>query len=194
MNNLILPRIEIKPHKGISSAFLANNLFWFDDCVHYIHQLPYGRNTHRDDFSLVLEENKGTCSTKHALIKALADEQNILLSLVLGIFLTTSDHDPRIAPLLEKYNLPAIPEAHCFLKFREVRFDITFSGEIQFPSQDEIINEYLITPTQIGKYKVQKHKDFIDAWIAENHITYSAEQIWDIREEWINLLSATYSR
>ena len=43
----------------------------------YIKNLPYGRNSNRTDFSLVFTEHKGTCSSKHALLKQLADTNKI---------------------------------------------------------------------------------------------------------------------
>ncbi|MGI6128050.1 MAG: hypothetical protein ACOYEF_14125 [Planifilum sp.] len=45
----------------------------------YIRRLPYGCNTDRGDFRRVLREGKGTCSTKHALLVRLAQEQGIPL-------------------------------------------------------------------------------------------------------------------
>ncbi|MBL4664011.1 MAG: hypothetical protein JKY22_10775, partial [Flavobacteriaceae bacterium] len=35
----------------------------------FIQNLPYGRNQNRIDFSLVLSERKGSCSSKHAFLK-----------------------------------------------------------------------------------------------------------------------------
>jgi hypothetical protein len=39
------------------------------------HELRYGRNADRADFRLVLSEGRGICSTKHALLAAVAFEQ-----------------------------------------------------------------------------------------------------------------------
>lgn len=62
-----------------------NNLFlWlknreistWEELTTYVQKIPYGRNSIRDDFSLVVTENRGTCSSKHALLKSLALEFN----------------------------------------------------------------------------------------------------------------------
>jgi len=173
MEKLNLPKVKLKPGLEISDLFADMGLVSFQDCVSYIHQLPYGRNSNRGDYISVIKDNKGTCSTKHALIKTLADELGISLSLVLGIFLTTSDYDIRIKPILDKYNIPGIPEAHSFLQYNGCYFDITFPGEVVFPKESDIIEKCFITPEQIGSFKIQKHSAFINRWIAENKLPYS---------------------
>ena len=42
----------------------------FEELIVKVKNLPYGRNANRYDFSLVLSENKGTCSSKHAFLKS----------------------------------------------------------------------------------------------------------------------------
>lgn len=189
MSHFNIPQTQLKPGYPISDRFIAKNLVSFDECIHYIHQLPYGRNKQRDQYYLVLSEGKGTCSTKHALIKALADEQNIPLSLILGLLITTTKQDPRISKMLKKHNLPGIPEAHCILKYNSIYFDITFPGELLSVKPHEIVQEFSIIPDQIGSFKLEKHHDFIERWINEQNIPYSKSQIWEIRESWIKFLS-----
>lgn len=189
MDKLNLPIVKLKSGLEISDLFAEKGLGSFQECVSYIHQLPYGRNTDRGNFKSVFNDKKGTCSTKHALIKALADEQDISLSLVLGMFLTTPSYDARIKPILNKFKLPGIPEAHSFLQYNECYFDITFPGEMVFPKESDIIEKYFITPEQIGKFKLKKHSEFINRWITENQLPHSEKQIWDIRESWIKFLS-----
>lgn len=189
MNKLKLPKVKLNPALEVSNLFAEVGIASFQEAVSYIHQLPYGRNSDRANFKSVLKDDKGTCSTKHALIKALADELGISISLVLGMFLTTSDFDIRIKPILDKYNLPGIPEAHSFLQHNNCYFDITFPGEMVFPKENDIIEKWFITPEQIRQFKLQKHSDFINRWICENQLPYSEKQIWDIRESWIKFIS-----
>jgi hypothetical protein len=47
----------------------------------YLQTLPYGRTADRADFRTVLREGKGTCSTKHALLASIADEQHLPTSI-----------------------------------------------------------------------------------------------------------------
>jgi hypothetical protein len=60
----------------------------------YIQALPYGRNMHPIDLLIVLTEKRGTCSTKHALLRRLAIEQNWDFALVLEIYeMTEQNHE-----------------------------------------------------------------------------------------------------
>jgi hypothetical protein len=47
---------------------------------------PYGRIRDREKFWLVLSEGCGTCTTKHALLAELGQEQGIDIQLTLGIY------------------------------------------------------------------------------------------------------------
>ncbi|WP_246941221.1 hypothetical protein [Bacillus pinisoli] len=70
------PNFKIAPLGSISKSFLDLGLTHFQQVAQYIGGLPYGRNADRADYTLVLNESKGTCSTKHALLSALCLEQN----------------------------------------------------------------------------------------------------------------------
>lgn len=62
-----------------------------------VQNIPFGRNRSRADFSLVLKENRGTCSTKHALIKEIADLNKIEhVELMLGIYKMNDQNTPGI--------------------------------------------------------------------------------------------------
>ena len=70
--------LEPKPlesNGAITSAFLQLGKQDFRSAGQYIQALPYGRNTHPSDLLIVLTEERGTCSTKHALLRRLAIEQ-----------------------------------------------------------------------------------------------------------------------
>ncbi len=49
----------------------------FDELIEKVKNIPYGRNANRYNFSLVLSENKGTCSSKHAFLKDFADKEDL---------------------------------------------------------------------------------------------------------------------
>ena len=77
--------------------------------------LPYGRNSIRSEYLLVPNEQKGTCSTKHAYVKHMADFngwQNV--QLFIGIYLMSELNTPGVGIVLEKHGLSCIPEAHVF--------------------------------------------------------------------------------
>jgi hypothetical protein len=49
----------------------------FIELIEKVKHIPYGRNSNRYDFTLVISENKGTCSSKHAFLKDFANKNNI---------------------------------------------------------------------------------------------------------------------
>lgn len=63
-NNLIINRC-----KGLSANAYDRGIFHFEDLKLYLHALPYGRIADRTKLSKIFDESKGTCSTKHGLIK-----------------------------------------------------------------------------------------------------------------------------
>jgi len=54
----------------------------------------------------VLNERRGPCSTKHALLKALADEQGLPIRLMLGIYEMNARNTPGIGRVLEEHHMP----------------------------------------------------------------------------------------
>ena len=55
---------------------------------------PYGRNVATSDMLAVLNERKGTCGTKHALLKSLATERALPIRLMLGIYEMNARNTP----------------------------------------------------------------------------------------------------
>src|SRR6266850_7246900 len=97
----------------------------FAAAAHYIWELPYGRIADRNELGLVLSEGRGTCSTKHALLAELAREQDISVQLTLGIYEMSERNTPGVGQVLNKYGLSYIPEAHCYLRYKGERIDVT---------------------------------------------------------------------
>ena len=89
----------------------------YRDAARHVRSLPYGRNSDRSDWRLVLAEGRGTCSTKHALLSELARENGRHVALVLGVYEMDGGNTPRIGAVLERDGLPRAPEAHCYLAY-----------------------------------------------------------------------------
>ena len=119
LKQIRLPNKTIKPIGETSRLFLSENIKTLWHAIQYVQKLPYRRTTDRANYFQVLIEKRGACSTKHALIAALAKELSIPLKLNLGIFLLTPQNTPKIALVLESYCFKAIPEAHCYLKYNK---------------------------------------------------------------------------
>ena len=158
--------------------------------VDYIKNLPYGRNSNRTDFSLVFTEHKGTCSSKHALLKQLADANKIPnVKLVIGLYKMNSLNTPKIGTVLSDNYIAYIPEAHCYLKINDIRLDITTANSDFNKIEKDLIEELEIKPEQVGKFKVDYQKYFIENWIKTTSIKKSFSEIWEIREQCIENLS-----
>lgn len=181
--------IPLNNHLSFSTAFMERGIYAFDKACQYVQQLPYGRNTDKSNPLVALQEGKGTCSTKHALLKNLADELGIPnIRLFTGIFRMGAQNTPRIADVLTTYRIPYMPEAHCYLKYENTVYDYTFPGVFTPLFLPELIQEIEIIPSQTTDYKVAYHRDFLKDWIQNEQLPYRLDEIWKIREACIQAL------
>ncbi|MCB0396374.1 MAG: hypothetical protein KDD36_06960 [Flavobacteriales bacterium] len=156
----------------------------------FVRQLPYGRNLNRSDLSLVLREKKGTCSSKHALLKRLADLNNVPdVQLILGIYKMNEANTPGIGEELSRHSLDFIPEAHCYLKVDGERIDLTTKGSDYRNIAKDVMIETEIQPSQVAAFKVSHHQDFLKQWIRESGCPLDFDEIWQVRENCIRNLA-----
>ena len=173
-----------------TARFRAAGVGDFAAAARHLLTLPYGRITDREQFWLVLEEGRGTCTTKHALLAELAREQAIDVQLTVGIYEMHERNTPGVGRVLRAHGLASIPEAHCYLVHQGRRLDIT-----GVPPGAEPIERFLfeepITVGQIGAYKIELHRRVLRDWIARTEAARgrSLEEIWRIREACITALS-----
>ena len=162
----------------------------FETLIEKVKNIPYGRNANRYDFSLVLSENKGTCSSKHAFLKDFADNNGIEnVKLYIGIFKMNETNTPKLGDLLSNNKIQYIPEAHCYLKINQVPIDVTSVDSFYDKIKLDIVEEIEITPNQVSDFKVAYHKAFLKNWIKETNQNNTFEEIWEIREQCISKLS-----
>ena len=162
----------------------------FETLIEKVKNIPYGRNANRYDFSLVLSENKGTCSSKHAFLKDFADKNEIEnVKLYIGIFKMNETNTPKLGDLLSNNKIKYIPEAHCYLKINQVPVDVTTVDSFYDKIKQDIDEEIEITPNQVSDFKVSYHKAFLKNWIKETNQNNTFEEIWEIREQCISKLS-----
>ena len=156
----------------------------------YVQNLPYGRNVNRNDLSLVWQEKKGTCSSKHAFLKKIADINQLPnIDLIIGVYKMNGENTAGVAKILERYELDYIPEAHCYLNIDGKRVDLTHQSADFGQIKDDILVEQSIRPKQVAAYKVQYHQSFLRQWLTENAIAFDFKKLWKIREECIDALS-----
>lgn len=161
----------------------------WEDLLIYVKNIPYGRNANREDLSLVLKENKGTCSSKHAFLKEVANLNKIPnIKLIIGIY-KMNESNTKIGTILSDNNIVFIPEAHCYLKIDEVRIDYTTPKSDFSKIEKDILEEIEIEPFQVGKFKIEYHQDFIKKWLSNSDTTITFAKLWAIREQCIAFLS-----
>jgi hypothetical protein len=175
----------------LTELAMSNGIETWNQLTNFIKALPYGRNKNRKDLGLVLSEKKGTCSSKHALLKSIADFNNVPnIGLIIGIYRMTESNTPKIGTELTENSIKFIPEAHCYFKINGNRIDLT-TKESEFDKiKKDILQEKEIEPNQVSKFKVDYHKDFVKRWLKETNSKFTFNEIWRIREKCIENLTA----
>jgi hypothetical protein len=187
----VLPQVALQSVGPVSAEFIARGITDFRAAGRYLQGLPYGRTVDRADFRAVLREGRGTCSTKHALLAALAHEQDLPIVLRLGVYAMHERNTPGVGAVLTQHGLASLPEAHCYLTYAGRRIDVTRSGAGPTELITQLLYEETIVPEQIGDYKVALHRHYMQTWVkanAERVGCRSVEEVWRIREECIAAL------
>ncbi len=182
---------EIKSDLPISRLFLERGIITFIDACDYIKNLSYGRNKNKEDLTTVFSDNMGTCSTKHALLRQLAIENNVdQVRLILGLFKMTKANTPEVASTLTKYYLDYIPEAHNYLKVNGEIIDCTKQNSSKNDFIGDLLCEIEIEPNQITEFKVNYHQTILREWLLDNpDKIINFDELWRIRERCISDLS-----
>ncbi|MES2680968.1 MAG: hypothetical protein V4635_13835 [Bacteroidota bacterium] len=174
----------------VSQKFKSMGITDFEGAADFIRQLPFRRNENKENLMTLFTDGCGTCGTKHALLKQLADENAATgIKLKLGIFKMNGVNAPAIAATLKQHYLGYIPEAHNYLSFGDQMLDYTWANH-QIPDfKDYLLAECEISPEQITAFKVTHHKSFLAQWLKDEQLPVSLEQLWSIREDCIRDLS-----
>lgn len=185
------PDFDIKSSGRISREFVDRDILTFKQASKFVRHIPYGRNANKNNLISIFTDNCGTCSTKHALLKQLADENNFsALKLVIGIFRMNEKNTPEISTTLKLKDLQYIPEAHCYLRLKDQILDLTKQNSKPSDFMNDLIEEIEISPDQITDYKVNYHKNYLVSWLNKNRqINLTLNEIWKIREQCIQDLA-----
>ena len=173
-----LPDFALDASRPLGERFAALGIRDYHDAARHVRSLPYGRNSDRSDWRLVLDEERGTCSTKHALLAELARENGRRVALVMGVYEMDGANTPGVGAVLGSDGLSRIPEAHCYLVHGGVRVDVTQEGGGE--QVQRFLHEEEIDPCQIGDYKVEAHKAFVRRWAEERGL--DPGRVWRVRE------------
>ena len=166
-----LPDAEIKSGGELSRKFLELGIKSFKQACEYVNKTEYGYNSDYDDKLIFFKEKKGTCTSKHAVIAGLAEELNIPLYKHVGVYKFTEEISTGANEILKKYNIPYIPMIHCFLVYRNLRFDLT---EGNSNGKNTPINE-LIYEEEVDPFISGKDEYFLFKRVLKKQILPSKE-------------------
>ncbi|MHA1109619.1 MAG: hypothetical protein ACTSRE_00845 [Promethearchaeota archaeon] len=163
----LLPNAPITSEKGeLSQKFLNLGFSTFKEACLYVHNLKYGYNSDKDDKWILFKEKKGSCTTKHGVIAALAQELEISLHKHVGVYQFTEVICEGAGIITEKHNIPYVPMVHCFLVYKNYRFDLTegnFNGKKT--SIEEFIHEEQVIPFITRKNEYTLYKDIVKKFV-----------------------------
>ncbi|MCD1118481.1 hypothetical protein [Chryseobacterium turcicum] len=170
----------------ISEEFLNRSILDFHSACKYVSELPYKRNTDKNNIKCVFDDLGGTCSTKHAALRKLALENHQSdVKLIIGIFKMDAEYTFKIKNTLGKFSLNYIPEAHNYLKINDEYFDFTKPDSKYSQFKNKLLIEKEIEHNEIVTEKISFHKNFLKKWLSDENIPYSLNEIWEIREQCI---------
>lgn len=151
--------------------------------------IPYGRVGDPSNPLAVLDDNRGTCSSKHALLARMA---RFLghgdISLQVGLYRMHEGNTPGIGHVLESNGLEWIPEAHCYLVREGRRLDFTGLAAGHSSPFDDLLEERTVDVESLEYEKPAWHRAFMSSWASAHNLTF--EQAWVIRESCISALSS----
>ncbi len=175
----------------VSRAFKDAGCATLRDAFEHVWRLPYGRNSDPADPMAPLADQRGTCSTKHALLARLAAEQRFDVELRIGIYRMHESNTPGVGPVLQANGLEAIPEAHCYLVRDNTMIDLTRDTNVGAEPIDTFLHEETIEPDQVGDFKRNLHRGFLQEWASTRDAAgHTPERLWEIREQCIAALSS----
>lgn len=183
-----LPDFPVVAAGAASRKAVAVGFTGFTALAEFVRKLPYGRPVGQHDMLAVLREKRGTCSGKHRLLAAVAQEcGHSDIELVVGIYAMSMYNTPEVGAVLRNAGVDSIPEAHCYLRCCSQRHDFTgLTGGEESPFQS-LSAEFVVSPESLIEDKAILHRQALQQWAA-NH-GFSEAQAWTLREACIAALA-----
>ena len=189
----VFPDKTITEAGPITKTFLSLGIRSFQEACRYVHELPYGYNSDRDDLMILFQEKMGTCTTKHAVIATLAAELGLPITRGVGIYAMTEAIVTGTDKILAEYGLPYVPMIHCFLEYGNYRVDLTEGNR---NGKNRPINDFLYTDrvaaTISAKDEYMIYRKALSGVILKRDELKGADikRILHAREEGLKLLKA----
>lgn len=182
--------IQLESNDPLTIDMVESGVVTWEDLVRCVKTFHYGRNSNRADLSLVWYERKGSCSSKHAFLKHVAELNKIKnVDLILCMYKMNGDNTPKVGSVLNEFNLDYLPEAHCYIRMNSEAIDVTTMTSSFASIQADVLEEQIIQPEQVIEFKVDYHKSYLKKWGEENHPHKTFEDLWEMREKCISALS-----
>jgi hypothetical protein len=121
----VLPNEKIHAQGEISRIFLDLGITRFQAACAHVQAMPYGLNSNREKVLALFQEGYGNCTTKHGAIARLAQELRLPVYKNLGFYRLDESIVTGVAQILAPYNLPFLPQIHCFLEYQTYWVDLT---------------------------------------------------------------------
>lgn len=170
--------------RALKADFDGLGITDFGSAEAYVRALPYGRVA---TFDRVLADGRGTCSTKHACLVAVAPSFGVAAELVLAGFEMSEANTPGAGRALAAAGLTSVLELHCLMRVEGALRDVTGLGPgVERP-------EYLwMTPLPLADLdsKPARHRAALAKWLRASQIDLSLEDAWRVREACIADLAA----
>jgi hypothetical protein len=189
---LTLAAAPLDPDAGTASRSAhALGLCTFGLLAEHVSRLPYGRNSDRAAWPLVLTEQRGTCATKHAFLAAVGRENGLDVRLMLLVYAMDEGNTPGVGAVLSFHGLSSLPEAHCLLRTPGGLVDATHPPAPRLGAPGPALHLEEIEPDGIGPRKIALHRRVLASWLAANRPDMDLESAWSIREACIRALSGS---
>ena len=189
----VFANVAVRASGPVSNKFLSMGIDGFIDACRFVHELPYGYNSDRDDLMILFKEKLGSCTTKHSVIATLAAESGLPIKRAIGIYPMTEELVTGTGKILVKYGLPYVPMLHCFLVYGEHRVDLTEGNNNgkKRPIEDFLYTETLIANiSEKDEYRLYR-KALKDRILTKSELNgIDLKRILYAREEGLALLKA----
>jgi hypothetical protein len=189
----VFPNAAIKAAGPVSGKFLSLGINGFIDACRYVHELPYGYNSDRDDLMILFKEKLGSCTTKHAVIATLAEESGLPIKKAIGIYAMTEEIVTGAGKILGSFGLPYVPMLHCFLVYGDHRVDLSEGNDKgKKRSLEEFLYTKKVNPNISGKDEYLLYRKALSDYILIKSELKGIDlkNILKAREEGLDLLKA----
>lgn len=184
-----LPNFTFTTQSDTSHFLTSQGVKDFYAAINFVRQRPTISDCSIRTLPQIVKEGGSRCA-KTAVLADLAHENfRHEIRLVLCTFTEKYESSPLVQEVLQKYELPALPIASCFIKYRQ-EFYSPLDDIKPTLNVDSIQSDIEITPTQIGSFTERYCHHFIKHWLAieKLHRSWTVDKIRRVKQECQHIL------